>query len=106
MHRYLHNLYITRRAHLTDFYFTPVLEHFAVHPESQRRGVGTALIQHGIKKARELGIDIFLMAFVSGFKLYENTGFKLLESIVQDATRLGGNNNYAVRFMELEVTKD
>lgn len=45
------------------------------------------------------------MAFVGGFKLYENAGFKVLESIVQDATRFGGNDYYAVRFMELEVNK-
>lgn len=82
-----------------------VLDYLAVHPEEQGRGVGSALVRHGITKARELGIDIFVTAFVGGFGLYERLGFTLLDSIVQDATPYGGNDDYAVRFLEMETSK-
>lgn len=82
-----------------------MLDYLAVHPEEQGRGVGTALVRHGIAKARELGVDIFVMAFVGGFGLYERLGFTLLDAIVQDATPYGGNDNYAVRFLEMETSK-
>lgn len=52
-----------------------------------------------------MGLDIFVMAFVGGFKLYENAGFRILDSIVQDATKFGGDDNYAVRFLELEASR-
>lgn len=82
------------------------LDYFAVHPNYQRKGIGTALIKHGIKKAREIGIDIFVLALEGGFKAYENTGFRLLESIVQDATRVGGSKRYSIQFMDFIVNKD
>ncbi|KUI65965.1 hypothetical protein VM1G_02388 [Cytospora mali] len=80
-----------------------VIEYFAVHPENQGKGVGTALLKHGIEKAQELGIDIFVLAFVGGFRAYNNAGFITLDSLVQDATAYGGNDNYAVQFMEYRV---
>lgn len=80
-----------------------VIEFFAVHPDNQGKGVGTALLRHGIQKAEELGMDIFVLAFVGGFRAYKNTGFITLGSIVQDATAYGGNDHYAVQFMEYEV---
>lgn len=82
-----------------------VVDYLAVHPENQGKGVGTALLKHGIQKAEELGLDIFVLAFISGFKVYKNVGFKVLDSIVQDATRFGGNDNYAVELMEYVVNK-
>lgn len=80
-----------------------MIEFFAVHPEHQGKGVGTALLRHGIQKAGELGIDIFVLAFVGGFRAYKNVGFTMLESVVQDATAYGGNDYYAVQFMEYVV---
>ncbi|KUI59146.1 hypothetical protein VP1G_06410 [Cytospora mali] len=82
-----------------------VIEFFAVHPENQGKGVGTALLKHGIAKAQEIGIDIFVLAFVEGFRAYNNVGFITMDSLVQDATAYGGNDNYAVQFMEYRVGK-
>lgn len=81
-----------------------VLDYLAVHPDQQNKGVGAALISHGNQKAQQLGINIFVLAFSSGFKLYEKMGFKLLDYIIQDATSFGGNENYAIQFMEYKVT--
>lgn len=86
-------------------YVDLVIEFFAVHPQHQGKGVGTALLRHGIQKAEELGIDIFVLAFVGGFRVYKNMGFITLDSLVQDATAYGGNNCYAVQFMEYLVEK-
>lgn len=76
-----------------------------MHPEHQGKGYGTVLVNHGIRKAKELGMDIFVLAFVGGFRLYDKAGFVELDSIVQDATSLGGNDNYACRFMEYTVKR-
>lgn len=46
------------------------------------------------------------MAVVGGFRVYENQGFMMLHSIVQDATAYGGNDNYAIRFMEYRVGRE
>ncbi|CAN8097321.1 unnamed protein product [Discula destructiva] len=82
-----------------------VLDHFAVHPENQGKGAGLALLKHGIQEAQELGLDIYVMALAGGFGIYDRMGFKLLDSLVQDATPFGGNENYAVRFMEYTVNE-
>lgn len=82
-----------------------VLDYFAVHPENQGKGAGLALLRHGIQKAQELGLDIFVLAFVGGFGIYKRMNFKLLDSLVQDATTFGGNANYAVQFLELPAEK-
>lgn len=82
-----------------------VLDHFAVHPENQGKGAGLSLLKHGIQKAQELGLDVFVMAFVGGFGIYKRMDFRLLDSLVQDATPFGGNANYAVKFLELPVQK-
>lgn len=81
------------------------LDYFAVHPDEQGKGVGSALLEHGIRKAQELRLDIFVLSFVGGFKIYEHRGFKLLDSMVQDATPYGGNSQYAVQYMELEAKR-
>lgn len=82
-----------------------VLDYFAVHPEYQGKGAGLALLKHGIQKAEDLELDIFVMAFVGGFGIYKRMGFKILESLVQDATPFGGNDNYAVQFLEYAVSE-
>lgn len=79
------------------------LEYISVHPSNQKKGVGLALVKHGIEQARSLGLDVFLLACSSGFRMYEKAGFKELDRIVQDATRVGGTSHYEVRFMVYEV---
>jgi predicted N-acetyltransferase YhbS len=80
-----------------------VLDYIAVHPSHQKKGVGLALLQNGVAKARSLGLDVFVLACEGGFKLYEKAGFKELDRIVQDATRIGGTSDYEVRFMVHEM---
>lgn len=91
-------------SHFANFSIT-VLDFFAVHPENQGKGAGLALLEHGIQKAQELSLDIFVMAFVGGFGIYKRMNFRLLDHLVQDATPFGGNANYAVQFLELPAKK-
>ncbi|KAF9731296.1 hypothetical protein PMIN06_010782 [Paraphaeosphaeria minitans] len=79
------------------------LDYITVHPSNQKKGVGLALVKHGIEQARSLGLDIFLLACSGGFRMYEKAGFKEVDRIIQDATRIGGTNHYEVRFMVYEV---
>lgn len=65
--------------------------------------MGTALLKYGIEKAREMNMDIFVLAMVGGFRIYKRMGFKLMETVVQDATPYGGNDNYAFQFLEYEI---
>ena len=41
------------------------LERLAVHPEAQRRGVGTALVRHGIEEAGRLGVEKVGVAIIA-----------------------------------------
>ena len=79
------------------------MEYITVHPSNQKKGVGLALLEHGLEQARKLGLDVSCLACAGGFRMYEKAGFRELDRIVQDATRIGGTNHYEVRFMVYEV---
>ncbi|PSR85670.1 acyl-CoA N-acyltransferase [Coniella lustricola] len=80
-----------------------VLDYVAVHPDHQGNGIASALVQHGIKKAKELGLPVFVLAFEAGFRLYEKAGFKVLDTLDQDASKIGGTEHYIARLMELSI---
>ncbi|KAJ9132359.1 Acyl-CoA N-acyltransferase [Pleurostoma richardsiae] len=82
-----------------------VLDYLAVHPENKRKGIATALVEAGIAKARQLGLDILVTAFKQGFYVYRKLGFETLDQIIQDDSMYGGDGEYAVYFMEYAVSK-
>ena len=49
------------RASAEDCY----LERLAVHPEAQRRGVGAALVNHGLGQARRMGVQRVGVAIIA-----------------------------------------
>ncbi|KAK4450599.1 acyl-CoA N-acyltransferase [Podospora aff. communis PSN243] len=75
------------------------LEYLAVYPERQGQGVGTALVESGIRKAEELGMPIFVMGFDVSRNLYLRLGFREVESVLQDDRKFGGDGNYNAYFM-------
>jgi GNAT superfamily N-acetyltransferase len=79
------------------------LDYLAVHPENQRKGVGTALVESGIRYAKSVGIPIFTMAFNASRGFYERLGFREVERIVQDDSRYGGAGKYGAYFMVYDV---
>lgn len=63
------------------------------------------LVESGIREAEKLGLDIFVHAKQCGLNVYLRAGFKLLEQIIQDATKYGGDEEYAAYFLVKEVSK-
>ncbi|RFU78513.1 acyl- n-acyltransferase [Trichoderma arundinaceum] len=77
----------------------PYMYYLAVHPENQGKGVGSLLIQSGMKQAEKLGLDIFIVAFRGGWGVYSRHGFRVEEELIQDDSIYGGPGEYAMRFM-------
>jgi ribosomal protein S18 acetylase RimI-like enzyme len=48
----------------------------ATHPDYQRRGAGTALLDWGKQKAKEEGLKLTLFSSPQGYKLYRKMGFE------------------------------
>lgn len=51
------------------------LDTLATHPDYQRRGAGSALMEWGCKMADEAGVAAYVDASKSGAPLYEKFGF-------------------------------
>ncbi|KAK6433236.1 hypothetical protein LTR95_010590 [Oleoguttula sp. CCFEE 5521] len=67
-----------------------VLDYLAVHPDNSRKGVGTALVEHGLREAAKLGMDVFVHGKDAGLPLYSKCGFELLQRLWIDDAELGG----------------
>jgi len=48
----------------------------ATHPDDQRRGAGTALVEWGKHEARDEGLTVTLFPSPQGLKLYQRLGFR------------------------------
>lgn len=71
--------YIGGRPHM-------YLEMLATHPNHQRRGAGSLLMQWAVDKADELGLDAFIEASPAGRHLYSRYGFETIsESLFEEA---------------------
>ncbi|MCJ1485500.1 hypothetical protein MMC06_005674 [Schaereria dolodes] len=68
------------------------LKALAVAPASQRRGIGTALVQFGMKMADEGAAVCFLHATPIGHGLYRKLGWKDVGSLDFDLTEWGGES--------------
>ncbi|KAL5319711.1 hypothetical protein ACEPPN_012767 [Leptodophora sp. 'Broadleaf-Isolate-01'] len=78
------------------------LDYLAVHPEQQGKGIGTALVQSGMREAEKLGLDIFIVAMKAGMGVYKRLGFRVERVLVQDDEKYGGLGEYKTYFMVLE----
>ena len=65
------------------------LEFFGVSPSNQREGIGTALIEHGHRRADELGIPCYLETFSeANVGYYERRGYRTVgEFTIGDGVR-------------------
>ncbi|KAI2613451.1 acyl-CoA N-acyltransferase [Hypoxylon sp. NC1633] len=75
------------------------LEYLAVHPENKGKGIGTALVESGIKQAEKMGLDVFTLAFKMGRGIYARLGFKEVDRVIQDDSAFGGLGEYGAYFM-------
>jgi GNAT superfamily N-acetyltransferase len=55
------------------------LEFFGVQPAAQRTGVGTALIEHGHRRADQMGVPCYLETFtIPNVRYYERRGYRIV----------------------------
>jgi GNAT superfamily N-acetyltransferase len=84
---------------------TTVLGYLAVHPNHQRQGVASLLIESGVHAAELMGLDIFVSGTKAGRVVYHEAGFTLLGEITQDTTELGGDGEFITAFYSKLVKK-
>ncbi|KAL2866132.1 GNAT family N-acetyltransferase [Aspergillus lucknowensis] len=75
------------------------LDVMLVHPEYQRRGVGSALLNWGIQESKRLELPLFVEASEDGRLLYERSGFQPIKVGVLDSGKLDGVGSTSITFM-------
>ena len=63
------------------------------------------LVESGIREAKKMDLDIFVLAFKAGLGVYKRAGFKLLDQVIQDDSKFGGTGEYGAYFLVKEVEK-
>jgi ribosomal protein S18 acetylase RimI-like enzyme len=86
----------------------PVLHVLSVHPDYWRQGIGTMLVESGIREIDKIGLDldIFVRAKKAGLGVYKRIGFNLMDQIVQDASKYGIKEEYGAYFLVREGNRD
>ncbi|KAM0811829.1 hypothetical protein AB5N19_12185 [Seiridium cardinale] len=75
------------------------LEYLAVHPDHKGQGVATLLVESGIAVSERLGVDLIVMAYKSAIGVYKRLGFQMLEYLIQDDSKFGGEGDFGAYFM-------
>lgn len=75
---------------------------FFVHPEYQRKGIGSLLLKWGKNKADEAGAKIWLTSTPQAMPVYEKNGWKVRDTYEIDLEKYGGQGNY-VRYWMLRA---
>ena len=89
---------------LTRWLYRTELDYLAVHPDNQARGIATQLVASGLKEAKKIGLDVYVMAFPPGVGLYRRLGFRIEKEIVQDISEEGGLGEIYRAFMTYAIT--
>jgi hypothetical protein len=50
--------------------------------------------------AKDMGLDTFIRASDAGLNMYLRVGFQMLDQIIQDDSKYGGNGKFGVHFLE------
>lgn len=69
------------------------LRMLAVHPNHQRRGVGSVLLKNGLTKADQLGLPVYLDSALMGKSLYERHGFETKSEMPLNCLDYGGRSD-------------
>ncbi len=70
-----------------------------MHPDNQRKGIGTVLVQSGMEQAAKLGLDILIYAKSQGVGVYKRLGFRVEREFVLDDSMYGGTGEVYVALM-------
>jgi N-acetylglutamate synthase-like GNAT family acetyltransferase len=78
------------------------LHYLVIHPDNQKKGVGTALMESGMRQAEKMGLDIFIHATKEGVWLYKRLGFHIGKEIIPDDSMYGGTGEHYTCFTTFE----
>lgn len=67
-----------------------MLNTLTTHPEHQRRGAGKLLLDWGLAKADEEGLDVYLDSSSLARRIYEQRGFVVIKAVEFDREKWGG----------------
>ena len=76
-----------------------MLSFLFVDPEYQRQGIGSLLLQWGLKKADEMGAKIWLTSTPKAASMYGRNGWKVMDRHEVDLEKHGGQGLYVRRWM-------
>ncbi|CAD6567379.1 MAG: hypothetical protein ASARMPREDX12_000232 [Alectoria sarmentosa] len=82
-----------------------LLDYLAVHPDNRGQGIGSMLVQNGIREARKLGLDVFVHGMKAGLGVYKRTGFRLVDQMILNDSEYGGKGEYGSYFLVNEAEK-
>jgi GNAT superfamily N-acetyltransferase len=88
--------------HSTILTLPSALNWMSVHPSHRRKGLASYVMQWGVDKADELGMECYLEASAMGQKLYERFAFGSLMRLSYDMNRADADDTW--RRLEHELT--
>jgi GNAT superfamily N-acetyltransferase len=71
-----------------------VLGYIIVYPDYERQGVGSLLLESGVRAAEKMGLDIFVTSTKAGQRLYHKAGFSLLNDTKSESSDDRENQAY------------
>ncbi|TVY31707.1 hypothetical protein LSUB1_G008500, partial [Lachnellula subtilissima] len=74
-----------------------------VHPEYQRQGIGSMLLDWGLKKADEMKARIWLASTPQAVSTYERNGWRVVERYDVMLEKYGGHGVYSRAWMVREI---
>ncbi|RAK87112.1 hypothetical protein BO79DRAFT_197774 [Aspergillus costaricaensis CBS 115574] len=79
------------------------LEYLTTHPDYWRQGVGSMLVQSGLRVADQYGIKTYVMSEPAGLKVYLNHGFRVVDEITVEYEQFGGTEPTTHYFLVREA---
>lgn len=79
------------------------LEYLTTHPDYWRQGVGSMLVQSGLRVADQYGIKTYVMSEPAGLKVYLNHGFRVVDEITVEYAKFGGTEPTTHYFLVREA---
>jgi hypothetical protein len=63
------------------------------------------LVESGIAEAEKIGVDVIVMAYKAAVGVYKRLGFEMMEYLIQDDSKYGGEGEFGAYFMERKTKK-
>ncbi|KAK5661885.1 hypothetical protein OQA88_9993 [Cercophora sp. LCS_1] len=81
------------------------LEFLAVHPDNKGKGIGSSLVESGIRQAEKMGLPIIVVCYKAAQGVYRRLGFVEVDRITKDDTAYGGTGKYSWYYMVYDEAK-